>query len=70
MGVRTTATDGGYFIFDSVTGLAIGEIWQDANDMEQFLAWYNTKFSDDLRKVSTPVLNSIIANFYEERGED
>jgi len=41
MSVRTTSSDPVGFIYDSVTGLAIGECWEDDEKMDQFLEWYN-----------------------------
>jgi hypothetical protein len=65
MGVRTTWSDGGYFIYDSVSGLAIGEIWDDADQMEKFLEYYKGMFDADMRIVPPEDLSTIRKEFLE-----
>lgn len=60
MGVRTTISDPTDFIYDSVSGYAIGPNWSDADDMEAFLSWWQDNHKTDLRYLSNPEVEEAI----------
>jgi len=60
MNVRTTTSDPTDFIYDSVSGYAIGPAWSDAEDMENFLEWWNENHEVDLRRLSNPEVEEAI----------
>jgi hypothetical protein len=66
MGIRTTASDPVHFIYDSVTGLAIGPCWQDAEEMEDFLNWWSEWDFEDMRRVDNPYLVHKMREFMEK----
>jgi len=61
MGVRTTSSDPTDFIYDSVTGYAIGPNWTDAEEMEAFLTWWLENHSTDLRILTNTEVKDAIA---------
>jgi len=65
MSVRTTSTDPVGFIYDSVSGLAIGECWSEDESelMDSFVEWYQKTYAEDMR--SNPSLPAIRNEFME-----
>lgn len=64
MGIRTTASDPVGFIYDSVTGLAIGECWEDEDEMEAFLKWFESEDRGfDIRKCTPEGLTKFRDHF-------
>lgn len=74
MSVRTTNTDGGFFIYDSVTGLAIGEIWDDGEQADRFVEWWNENSAPeslgDMRNASTKLLNDMRKEFTDTEEQE
>lgn len=64
MGIRTTNSDPVGFIYDSVTGLAIGECWSDTEEMEAFMNWWGESRSEDLRTLTPDQLLEVRQNFH------
>jgi len=67
MGVRTTNTDGGYFIYDSVTGYAIGEIWEDGDEADDFLE-YCIEQDIELRSISLAEVERLRNEWSQRHG--
>lgn len=64
MGIRTTDSDPVGFIYDSVTGLAIGECWTDSDEMEAFLTWFQSEEGGfDLRRCTPEQLSEFRSHF-------
>jgi len=61
MSVRVTSEESTAFIYDSVTGRAVGEVWELPSEAEDFLEWYNQNHERDLRSLTPDDLNSAIA---------
>lgn len=51
MGIRTTAGDPAVALYDSVTGLAFGEVFNSADDADSFLDYMRDVDGRDLRKL-------------------
>jgi len=67
MSVRTTTTDGGYFIYDSVTGIALGEIWDDGEQADRFVNYYNESYPNvDMREMQPQHLQRVRNEFMEQ----
>jgi hypothetical protein len=60
MNVRTTSSDPTDFIYDSISGYAIGPHWTDAQEMEEFLEWWNENHQVDLRRLSNQEVEEAI----------
>jgi hypothetical protein len=65
MGIRTTSSDPTDFIYDSVSGYAIGPNWTDAQDMEDFLEWWTNNHQVDLRRLSNPEVEEAIKLWHD-----
>ena len=65
MNVRTTSSDPTDFIYDSVSGYAIGPNWTDADEMEAFLEWWNENHEADLRSLNNQEVEEAIKVFRE-----
>ena len=68
MGIRTTASDPVHFIYDSVSGYAIGPSWSDEDEMVDFLSWWIERSDVDLRYLSNPAVEEARKLFMEHRA--
>ena len=59
MGIRSTNTDGGYFIYDSVSGLAIGEMWEEGDATDSFIEYWNETQTEDMRSASAELFAQV-----------
>jgi hypothetical protein len=68
MGVRAGAS-----LYDSVTGITLGPIFETVNEADLFLDWYTVKFIDtddgpDLRELSHKQVAELVEQWTEETG--
>lgn len=52
MGVRVTTPTGPFALYDSVTGIAFGEVFEDRQEAEDFAEWATNESGKDLRTLT------------------
>lgn len=70
MSVRITGSPGlEAAIFDSVTGLAFGPVYQSVDEAEDFIEWFAAQVETDIRTVPIAEIEAKLVEFRAEREE-
>jgi hypothetical protein len=67
MGVRITSQENVSALFDSVSGVAFGPVFEDEFEAEEFLAWYAEQGRVDLRLLPGPEVERAVGDFHRTR---
>lgn len=59
MGIRITTEEDKVALFDSVTGLAFGQVFDSAVDAQAFLDYAEIRGVEDVRKLSDDAFNQL-----------
>jgi hypothetical protein len=64
--VRVTTAEGKAALFDSVTGLAFGPVFDSELHADEFLIWLDDTDGRDARDINTPRLNALKQEWEKE----